>query len=411
MSLILIGGGSRSGKSRYALNLARKSGGPVAFIATARAEDDEMRERIRRHRKERGPEFTTVRGAFRSSLAADRRGGRFDTFVVDCLTLWLSNHLLAGVDDMAQQCRRLIEAAAGADARVLMVTGEVGCGIVPENALARRFSRSGWPLQSGCRRGRRRGLLDGVRYSVEGEMRRLLAAMQFLTVVPATSPEPPAAGAIFFPLVGALIGAAAGAVYVGAIRLFPTSIAALFALLFLIMITGALHEDGLADVFDAFRAGRSPERIHIILKDSRIGTFGGLALAISVLLRWQSMGCSALARFPPWRRRSAHRVGLWSRSHISRNPRGRVSQSILPGAATLHRGCGRIARRCPSVSLRTQSGEAQPSPAMPSRSSPRAPTSIAGSAVSPATASERCARFRKYCCCSFSYALYLPDPS
>jgi adenosylcobinamide kinase/adenosylcobinamide-phosphate guanylyltransferase len=139
MSLILIGGGSRSGKSRYALNLARKSGGPVAFIATARADDDEMRERVRRHREERGPEFTTFEEPFEVASLLIAEGGRFDTFVVDCLTLWLSNHLLAGASDMAQQCRRLIEAAAAAESRVLMVTGEVGCGIVPENALARRF--------------------------------------------------------------------------------------------------------------------------------------------------------------------------------------------------------------------------------------------------------------------------------
>src|SRR5260221_7756630 len=139
MSLILIGGGSRSGKSRYALNLARTSGGPVAFIATARAEDDEMRERVRRHREERGPEFTTFEEPFEVASLLIAEGGRFDTFVVDCLTLWLSNHLLAGVDDMARQCRRLIEAAARAQARVLMVTGEGGCGVVPGDGLARRF--------------------------------------------------------------------------------------------------------------------------------------------------------------------------------------------------------------------------------------------------------------------------------
>jgi adenosylcobinamide-GDP ribazoletransferase len=121
-------------------------------------------------------------------------------------------------------------------------------------------------------------------------MRRFLAAVQFLTVVRASSPVPPAAGALFFPLVGALLGAAAGAVHAEALRLFPASIASLLALAFLIMITGALHEDGLADVFDAFRAGRSPERIHSILKDSRIGAFGALALVIAVLLRWQSIG-------------------------------------------------------------------------------------------------------------------------
>ena len=139
MSLIIIGGGSRSGKSRYALNLARNFGGPVAFVATARAEDDEMRDRIRSHREERGSEFTTFEEPFEVASLLIAESGRFDTFVVDCLTLWLSNHLLAGADDISQQCRRLIEAAVAVDARVLLVTNEVGCGIVPENALARRF--------------------------------------------------------------------------------------------------------------------------------------------------------------------------------------------------------------------------------------------------------------------------------
>src|SRR4051794_11318327 len=120
-------------------------------------------------------------------------------------------------------------------------------------------------------------------------MRRFLAAAQFLTIVPARSSASPAGGAAFFPLIGAGIGAAAGALEIAASRLFPPAIAALFALLFLVTITGAPHEDGLADVFDAFRAGRSPQRIQAILKDSRIGVYGALALLIVTLLRWQSM--------------------------------------------------------------------------------------------------------------------------
>src|SRR5204862_3288051 len=107
---------------------------------------------------------------------------------------------------------------------------------------------------------------------------------------------PPHRAALFFPLVGAALGAAAGGVRWAAAQVFPASMAALLALLFLIVATGALHEDGLADVFDAFRAGRSPERIHAILKDSRIGAFGVLALVIAVLLCWQSIGllCSGV---------------------------------------------------------------------------------------------------------------------
>jgi len=129
-------------------------------------------------------------------------------------------------------------------------------------------------------------------------IRRFLAAVQFLTVIPVSGAASPAEVALFFPLIGAIAGAASGAVYVAALKLFPPSIASLFALLFLLILTGALHEDGLADVFDAFRAGRSPERIHSILKDSRIGTFGGLALVITVLLRWQSIGLLGSGAIP-----------------------------------------------------------------------------------------------------------------
>jgi adenosylcobinamide-GDP ribazoletransferase len=118
--------------------------------------------------------------------------------------------------------------------------------------------------------------------------RRFLAAVQLLTIVPVCGGAP-GSGAIFFPLVGALIGLIAGATRVIAGTIFPAPIAALIALAVLIAITGALHEDGLADVFDAFRAGRSPERVLMILKDSRIGVYGAAALIMTLLLRWQAI--------------------------------------------------------------------------------------------------------------------------
>jgi adenosylcobinamide kinase/adenosylcobinamide-phosphate guanylyltransferase len=139
VSLILIGGGARSGKSRHALRLARQSGDRLAFVATARAEDDEMRARIARHRQERGSEFTTFEEPLAIAARLESEGARFDAILVDCLTLWLSNLLCAGVPAIADECRRLVEAAAASPARVLLVTNEVGCGIVPDNALARQF--------------------------------------------------------------------------------------------------------------------------------------------------------------------------------------------------------------------------------------------------------------------------------
>ncbi|MDQ6700432.1 MAG: adenosylcobinamide-GDP ribazoletransferase [Acidobacteriota bacterium] len=124
-------------------------------------------------------------------------------------------------------------------------------------------------------------------------MRRFLGAVQFLTLLPiARSTASPGEAAPFFPLIGALIGAAAGAVLRIARIALGQSIAALVAILFLIAITGGLHEDGLADVADAFRAGRTRDKIMLILKDSRIGSYGALALIVSITIRWQALANS-----------------------------------------------------------------------------------------------------------------------
>jgi adenosylcobinamide kinase/adenosylcobinamide-phosphate guanylyltransferase len=133
VAVVLIGGGSRSGKSRFALERARREGSKLVFIATAEAGDEEMRERIAHHRAERGDEFRTVESPV--DVAAAIRSSEGDAIVVDCLTLWVANTLAnqrAGFDDLK-------EAAQSSRACVIFVTNEVGCGIVPDNALAREF--------------------------------------------------------------------------------------------------------------------------------------------------------------------------------------------------------------------------------------------------------------------------------
>jgi adenosylcobinamide-GDP ribazoletransferase len=122
-------------------------------------------------------------------------------------------------------------------------------------------------------------------------MNSFLGALQFLTIVPVRGKKSALAkSAIFFPIVGALLGlSAAGVFSVG------QPIASLMAIVWLMVITGCLHEDGLADVADAFRAGRSRERIMLILKDSRIGTYGAAALVGSTLLRWQALAQCSIA--------------------------------------------------------------------------------------------------------------------
>lgn len=137
--LTLVLGGARSGKSRQGEALVRAAGpGPWTYVATAEAFDDEMAERIARHRADRGAGWVTVEaphdlaGALRAADAAGR------PVLVDCLTLWLTNRLLAGAD-LAAEGDALVEVFAGLAVPAVVVSNEVGLGIVPDNALARTF--------------------------------------------------------------------------------------------------------------------------------------------------------------------------------------------------------------------------------------------------------------------------------
>ena len=135
--LTLVIGGARSGKSRYAESLIASAPPPWIYLATAEARDDEMAQRIATHRARRPSGWQTVEAP--RDLAAALSALPCDAAVlVDCLTLWLSNQLLAGADIDAQTAR--LEAALGEmQGPVVLVANEVGFGIVPENALARRF--------------------------------------------------------------------------------------------------------------------------------------------------------------------------------------------------------------------------------------------------------------------------------
>lgn len=134
--LTLVLGGARSGKSRYAETLIGER--PAVYIATGEARDDEMAARIRTHRARRGGNWTTREAPLdlATALAADDNTGR--PRLVDCLTLWLSNLLLAD-RDAASECAALLDRLPRLTAPVVFVANEVGLGIVPENALARRF--------------------------------------------------------------------------------------------------------------------------------------------------------------------------------------------------------------------------------------------------------------------------------
>jgi adenosylcobinamide-GDP ribazoletransferase len=130
-------------------------------------------------------------------------------------------------------------------------------------------------------------------------IRRFLGAAQMLTVVPIhVRTATPAESAAFFPLVGALLGLCGAGLLKALSWALPPGAAALGVVLFWVLVTGALHEDGLADCADAFRAHRSPDIIHEILKDSRIGAFGALALIFSIGLRWQALTSLATPALP-----------------------------------------------------------------------------------------------------------------
>jgi adenosylcobinamide-GDP ribazoletransferase len=121
-------------------------------------------------------------------------------------------------------------------------------------------------------------------------MRALLGAVSFLTILPVPGKQaPPGRAAVFFPFVGAMLGAAGAGSFLGASRALPNSIAALLTVAFWTVISGVLHEDGLADVADAMRAGRTREKMLTILKDSRIGTYGAVAIVLSIVARWQAI--------------------------------------------------------------------------------------------------------------------------
>lgn len=138
--LILVGGGARSGKSRFALQLARTLGERRIFIATAEPLDDEMSRRIQYHRIERGGAFHTVEEpvALPEALAD---AGQADAIVVDCLTLWVSNLLVKGVGpvDLIERFQGLETTLQAMHTTVILVTNEVGMGLVPETPLGRQF--------------------------------------------------------------------------------------------------------------------------------------------------------------------------------------------------------------------------------------------------------------------------------
>ena len=140
--IVLITGGARSGKSSFALEEALKFPPERVFLATAVPFDDEMKTRIGKHKDERGEDFTTIEESLEIASRLGGLGPDVGVALVDCLTVWLGNlfhHLNEDEDAIKSEIERFCQVLLQAKHVVVLVTNEVGFGIVPENRLARHY--------------------------------------------------------------------------------------------------------------------------------------------------------------------------------------------------------------------------------------------------------------------------------
>lgn len=149
--LSLITGGARSGKSSHAIALATAVVGTrIFFIATGEPLDQEMASRIAHHKASRPPQILTIEESREVASAIASLEGKADVAIMDCLTLWISNLMSAGASDesILAQADRLADVLTKASFTAIVVTDEVGAGIVPDNPVARRFrDLLGWTNQ------------------------------------------------------------------------------------------------------------------------------------------------------------------------------------------------------------------------------------------------------------------------
>jgi adenosylcobinamide kinase/adenosylcobinamide-phosphate guanylyltransferase len=136
---VLILGGARSGKTAFAERLAIRSGSRPVYLATAEALDAEMRERVATHQASRAAQFATIEEPLALSGALIKASMQHDVILVDCLTLWITNLLVANEDVAAAVSELGATLVQLETTRVILVSNEVGLGIVPDNAMARTF--------------------------------------------------------------------------------------------------------------------------------------------------------------------------------------------------------------------------------------------------------------------------------
>jgi len=139
--VIFITGGCRSGKSRYALDYANQHFSKKIYLATCEALDEEMAQRIEHHKKMRGPEWHTIEEPVEIVDKIRQYGDKVEVILLDCITLWLSNLLTKGNDDLKIKdgINRLMEILKQTSTSLIVVSNEVGMGIVPADSLSRQF--------------------------------------------------------------------------------------------------------------------------------------------------------------------------------------------------------------------------------------------------------------------------------
>jgi adenosylcobinamide kinase/adenosylcobinamide-phosphate guanylyltransferase len=168
--IFFITGGARSGKSHFAQELAQTFPGPKAYLATAQSLDEEMAKRIHRHQKNRPKDWQTLEEPLMAADCLATQGDRFDLILLDCLTLWISNLMLAGWEEskILEEGVRLLKFCRQVRGSVILVGNEVGMGIVPDNPEARLFrDLSGLILQKAAQEA------DEVYFMVSGIAQRI----------------------------------------------------------------------------------------------------------------------------------------------------------------------------------------------------------------------------------------------
>lgn len=139
--IVFVTGGCRSGKSSFALDYANRHFIKKVYLATSLALDDEMKDRIRRHQEQRGSDWVTVEEEKEISKAISSLSKGIDVVLIDCLTMWISNLLLAnqGQEQIFEELEYFIEIIKDSPQSIITVSNEVGYGVVPDNAISRIF--------------------------------------------------------------------------------------------------------------------------------------------------------------------------------------------------------------------------------------------------------------------------------